>query len=100
MLWTGLAVGPDGGPERTQLLSLAMDQLGLPNLWLRMPRDPGVDPLDLFFDLLSAAALRGEAPADGESLALKAGAGETKLSVQRSPSPTGAGEEVWSVLWP
>lgn len=95
MLWTGLAAARDG-QDGLQLLSLAMDQLGLPNLLLRVRVEEERDPLDLFFDLLAVSAVSGRVPPAGEPLVIPGAAGETALAVSRAASPLDPEQTVWS----
>jgi len=94
-LWNGVSFAGDG--ERVSLLSLGMAQLGQPDLKLTGPRSDGNAVIAYFFDLLSYAASRGQAIAEGETVGRSAG---EKLVVRHEPSPLAEGRTIWCVDLP
>ncbi len=82
MLWNGVSIA--GDEDQLSLLSLGMDQLGLPDLKLDAPRHQGNDALGFFFDLLAYVARRGEPIPEGETVGRN---DEEKLRVRYEPSP-------------
>lgn len=67
LLWTGLCVSeePDG---RFSLLSLGMDQLDLPDLFLTAPESRQQQTFHDFFNFLGYVASRGDAIPDGDTV--------------------------------
>jgi hypothetical protein len=95
-LWTGVSIArePDG---RMSLLSLGMQQLGLPDLLLVAPKSAGKDALATFFDLLAYLAERGEPLPEGDTVGRSA---DERLPVRYVPSPIDPGKTVWRVELP
>jgi hypothetical protein len=94
LLWTGVSVAreADGG---LSLLSLGMEQLGLPDLLFAAPGSmPGNDALGTFFDLLSYVAKRGSPLPAGDTVGRTA---KEKLPVQYVASPVHPDKQVWRI---
>jgi uncharacterized protein DUF4261 len=94
MLWTGVSVarGADGG---VSLLSLGMEQLGLPDLLLStQPTLPLPEALDFFFNMLAMVVERGSPLPEGDTVGRS---DNERLPVRYVPSPADAGKKVWSV---
>jgi hypothetical protein len=96
LLWTGISVArePSG---RLSLLSLGMDQLGLPDLLLTAPKAVGNDALPAFFEFLALVAERGSPLPEGHTVGRKA---SERLPVRYVPSPIDASKKVWRVDLP
>jgi len=92
-LWTGVsrAGEPDGG---FSLLSLGMNQFGLPDLYLVARELPGNEALGRFFDLLAYVVQRNEAIPDGDTIGPS---DEERIVVRYVPSPADDGATVWRV---
>lgn len=95
MLWNGVSIA--GDDDQLSLLSLGMDQLGLPDLKLEASRHQGNDALGFFFDLLAYLARRGVAIPEGETVGRNA---EEKLPVRYEPSPVDPEADVICVELP
>lgn len=93
MLWNGVSVANDGR-KRLSLLSLGMQQLGLPNLMLTAPRKMGEDLLSIFCDLLKYCIDRGEPIPDGDTIGRTA---TEKWRVRYEPSPLDSNQQVWRI---
>jgi hypothetical protein len=93
MLWTGVSVARADG--RVSLLSLGMEQLGLPDLLLSAkPTLPLPEALDFFLNMLAMVVERGTPLPEGDTV----GRNENeRLPVRYVPSPADAGKTVWSV---
>jgi hypothetical protein len=94
MLWTGVSVAR-GGDGRVSLLSLGMEQLGLPDLLLSAQATlPLEEALDFFLNMLAMVVERGKPLPEGDTV----GRNENeRLPVRYVPSPVDAGKKVWSV---
>jgi hypothetical protein len=96
MLWSGVSVAheKDG---RLSLLSLGMEQLGLPDLLLVVGESSADNAIETLFDLLAYAANRGEAIPEGDTVGRTA---EEQLPVRYVRSPIDSGTKVWRVELP
>ncbi|MGJ8725724.1 MAG: DUF4261 domain-containing protein [Roseibacillus sp.] len=93
MLWTGLSRAPEKGGKMS-MLSLGMNQLGLPDLYMITPMTSPGEAIGRFFDLLSYMISRGEAIPDGDTV----GVSETeRIAVKYVKSPADDGSVVWRV---
>jgi hypothetical protein len=95
-LWTGVSIASEG-PSRVSLLSLGMQQLGLPDLLLSAPKPQANDAIATFFDLLGYTASRGAAIPEGDTVGRSAA---ERLKVRYVPSPINSKERVWRVDLP
>ena len=93
MLWSGVSVAqePDGRPS---LLSLGMEQFGLPNLLLVGRKGEASDALATMFDFLGYLVSRGAALPEGDTVGRSAA---EKLPVRYVPSPVDPAKRVWKV---
>lgn len=96
MLWNGISIA-DGGPGRLSLLSLGMEQLGLPNLVLTTPREQGNAAIEMMLDLLSFLIRRGEPLPDGDTIGFSE---EQKLPIRYEASPIDPESQVWCIDLP
>lgn len=93
MLWNGVSrQAEDGG--RVSLLSLGMGRLGLPDLLVTGAREHVVEALQMFFDLLSYVAQRGEPIPDGDTIGVSA---TDRHEVRYVPSPADSSQVVWRI---
>lgn len=90
MIWTGISVASEEG-RRVSLLTLGMQQLGLPNLLLSAPKRKMGEALGFAFDLLAYQVKRGGPIPEGETVGRSA---SEKLKVRYVASPIRAGERV------
>jgi hypothetical protein len=96
MLWSGVSVAheKDG---RLSLLSLGMEQLGLPDLLL-VPGESSADTaMEMMFEFLAYVADRGEAIPEGDTVGRTA---EEQIPVRYVQSPIDSGKKVWRVELP
>lgn len=94
LLWTGVSLAREAD-GRLSLLSLGMQQLGLPDLLLVAPKSTaGNAALGTFFDLLNYTAKRGEALREGDTVGRTA---KEKLPVTYVASPVDPDKQVWRV---
>ena len=91
MVWNGVSAAKEAD-GRTSLLSLGMKQLDLPDLWLIAPSE--MEPLVLFFNLLSYVVDRGEPIPDGDTIGPTE---EQRIPVRYVPSPVDPTTQVWRV---
>lgn len=96
MLWTGVSVA-DEGEGRLSILSLGMQQLGLPDLLLVASESAEDVALETFFDLLAYVANRGKALPEGDTVGRTA---EERLPVHYVDSPIDKAKKVWRVELP
>lgn len=90
MLWTGVSVAwPD--TRTTELLSLGLEQLGIPNFLIAAPNGRANEALPFLFDLVAYVLDRGAAIADGETVGRSA---QEKLTVRYVASPIDPGGRV------
>jgi hypothetical protein len=96
LLWTGVSMAreKDG---RLSLLSLGMEQLGLPDLLLVAPKEDGNAAMAAFFDFLEVIAREGKPLPEGDTIGRSA---EERLRVHYVPSPIDTGKKVWRVELP
>lgn len=93
-VWVGLSIASTG--KVTELLSIGMGQLGLPDLLVVTPKvDSGV--VEFFYDLLAYVARRGKKLPEGDSVGRTE---KEKLKVRYVPSPVDPKTQVWSVRLP
>lgn len=95
MLWNGVSIAK--GAETTEVLTLGMGQLELPDLLLVVPSGQGNEGLAFVFDLLSYVISRGSAIPEGETVGRTA---EEKLPVSYVPSPVDPATRVMKVELP
>ena len=93
MLWTGVSMAREAD-GRVSLLSLGMDQLNLPDLFLIAPKSAGNSALEAFFNFLTYVANRGKPLPEGDTIGRSA---TEKLRVQYVPSPLDQKTKVWRV---
>lgn len=93
-VWVGVSIASVKG--KTELLSLGMRQLGLPDLLLQAPAADGAT-LEFFYDLLGYVARAKRPIAAGETVGRDE---KERLRVKYGPSPLGNGEQVWRVTLP
>lgn len=96
VLWTGVSIAQESD-GRHSLLSLGMQQLGLPDLLLVESGSSGGAALEWFFDLLAYVASRGQPLPEGDTIGRTA---EEKLPVHYVPSPIDSSKRVWRVEIP
>lgn len=90
-LWVGVSLAGDA--QGVELLSIGMQQLGLPDLLLTAPVMTG-PVLEFFYELLAYVTRRGEALPDGDTV----GRSEDEHStVKYVPSPVDKRVKVWRV---
>jgi hypothetical protein len=96
MLWTGLSVArePDGRPS---LLSLGMENVGLPDLLLVLGEESADSAIETMFDFLAYVADRGEPIPDGDTIGRTM---EEKLKVTYVRSPIDKKKTVWKIEVP
>jgi hypothetical protein len=93
MLWNGISIA-DGGPGRLSMLSLGMEQLGLPNLMLTTPSERGNAAIEMMLDLLNFLIERGEPIPEGDTIGFTA---EQRLPIRYETSPIDPEKQVWCV---
>jgi len=96
MLWNGVSFAHESD-GRTSILSLGMQQLGLPNLILVAPRTAANSALGFLFDALSYLIDRGSPLPDGDTIGRDA---DERLKVRYVPSPIDSTKIVWRVEIP
>ncbi|MDP1827189.1 MAG: DUF4261 domain-containing protein [Archangium sp.] len=93
-IWIGVSVAKAG--KASELLSIGMKQLGLPELLLTAPAvDGGV--FEFFYDLLAYVVRRGKRLPEGDSVGRTE---KERLKVHYVASPVDADDWVWSVSLP
>jgi hypothetical protein len=93
-IWVGVSVAKAG--DATELLSVGMKQVGLPELLLIAPEvDGGV--FEFFYDLLAYVTRRGKQLPEGDSVGRTE---KERLKVHYVKSPVDSDAEVWSVRLP
>jgi hypothetical protein len=93
-VWVGVSIAKAG--DATELLSIGMKQLGLPDLLVVTPAlDASV--LEFFYDLLAYVTRRGKPLPKGDTVGRTE---KEKLKVSYVPSPADPSTEVWSVVIP
>jgi len=93
LLWTGISRASEEG-DRISLVSLGMNQLALPNLYLICSRKESQDAFEKFFSLLEYTIDRGSAIPEGDTI----GSDENeKIPVRYVKCPAGGKELVWQV---
>lgn len=93
-VWVGVSVAKAG--KGSELLSIGMKQLGLPDLLLNAPAvDGGV--FEFFYDLLAYVVRRGKPLPENDSVGRTE---KERLKVHYVTSPVEPAEEVWSVTLP
>ncbi|MBD5782327.1 DUF4261 domain-containing protein [Pelagicoccus sp. NFK12] len=93
ILWNGFSRGREN-KHSMSFLSMGMNQLGLPELYLVFPQDETSVAVERFFDLLSYVAQRGEAIPAGDTI----GASESqRIPVRYVKSPAGDKTTVWKI---
>ena len=93
MLWNGISRASESDGQFS-FLSLGMNQIALPDLYLITPVDNVGVALERFFDLLAYVADRGEPIPDGDTIGATA---DERLKVKCTASPAGNGSVVWMV---
>ena len=96
LLWTGVSLARERD-GRLSLLSLGMEQLGLPDLLLVAPKEDGNAAMAALFDFLEGIAKEGKPIPEGDTIGRSAG---ERLRVHYVPSPVDAGQKVWRVELP
>ena len=96
MLWNGVSIAQDRD-GKVSILSLGMQQLGLPNLLLVAPRATANNALGFLFDSLCYLVSRGSPLPDGDTIRRDA---DERLKVRHVPSPIDARKTVWRVEIP
>jgi hypothetical protein len=96
VLWSGVSIAreKDG---RLSLLSLGMEQLGLPNLLLAAGSASTGEALECMYDLLAYVAQRGKPLPEGDTVGRSA---EDRLPVHYVKSPVDPRKHVWRVEMP
>ena len=93
MLWSGVSRAPEKG-GKVSLLSMGMEQFGLPNLYMISPMTDVSEIFGRFFDLLHYLVTRDEAIPDGDTIG---GSAEERIQVTYIKSPANDGSVVWRV---
>lgn len=93
-LWVGLSVAQ--GKSGTELLSVGMHQLELPDLLLEAPH-ADAKVLEFFYDLLAYVTRRGKRLPEGDTVGRTE---KERLKVRYVKSPVDPDAEVWSVRIP
>jgi hypothetical protein len=95
-LWTGMSMAreKDG---RLSLLSLGMEQLGLPDLLLVAPKSAADEAMSAFFEFLEVITNEGKPIPENDTVGRSA---EERLPVHYVPSPADPSRKVWRVELP
>jgi hypothetical protein len=93
-LWIGISIAEGDGV--TELLSIGMKQLDLPDLLLEAPH-PDAKVLEFFYDLLAYVTRRGKKLPQGDTVGRTE---KERLKVRYVKSPIDPSAEVWSVRIP
>ena len=93
-LWVGVSVAEGDGV--TELLSLGMKQLGLPDLLLEAP-EADAQVLEFFYDLLAYVTRRGKKLPNGDTVGRTE---KERIKVRYVKSPIDPSAEVWTVRIP
>lgn len=93
-IWVGVSVAKAG--KGSELLSIGMKQLGLPELLLITPELDGA-VFEFFYDLLAYVVRRGKRLPEGDSVGRTE---KERLKVHYVASPVEADDWVWSVSLP
>lgn len=93
-IWVGVSVAKAG--KASELLSIGMKQLGLPELLLTTPQVDGA-VFEFFYDLLAYVTRRGKRLPEGDHVGRTE---KERLKVHYVASPVDPKEEVWAVTLP
>lgn len=93
-VWVGVSVAKTAGGA--ELLSLGMQQFGLPDLLLHAPTLEG-GVFEFFYDLLAYVVRRGKKLPEGDSVGRT---DQERIKVKYVTSPVDPDAEVWSVTLP
>ncbi len=93
-VWVGVSVAKTG--DGHQLLSIGMQQVGMPDLVMNAGKLEG-GMFEFFYDLLAYVVRRGKPLSEGDSVGRTDG---ERLKVKYVPSPVDPDVEVWSVTLP
>jgi hypothetical protein len=98
-IWSGLSIASDrGDPQRMSLVTVGMEQVGLPDLEISAPRSLSKgEALTFMMNLLGYALTRGQAIPQGETVGRTS---EERLLVRYVASPVVPGKQVWRVELP